>query len=137
MKSYIFRYISRTDHSRLKQTRPYYQETTLITLITLNNITNLTIWTDQKNYQEDKCKIRIDYFGLFEKLNKLEAKLNIGELKNLTSSQFVKVVFRAVCVTTRKIKNQWQLRRWELSERKLITFLVEIENTLFNTTIYI
>ena len=51
MKSYIFRYISRTHHSRLNQTRPYYQETTLITLITLSNMTNLTILTDQKNYQ--------------------------------------------------------------------------------------
>ena len=83
MKSYIFRYISRTHHSRLNQTRPYYQETTLITLITLSNMTNLTILTDQKNYQDDKCRIHIDYFVLFEKRDKLEAKLNIRELKKI------------------------------------------------------
>ena len=28
-------------------------------------LTNLTILTDQKNYQDDECRIRIDYFVMF------------------------------------------------------------------------
>ena len=44
---------------------------------------NLTILTEQKNYQDDKCRARIDYFVLFEKRDKLDAKLNIGEFKKL------------------------------------------------------
>ena len=39
--------------------------TTLSNPTKLTDLTTLTISTDQKKYQEDKCRIRIAYFALF------------------------------------------------------------------------